>query len=372
MGANASSEQPSPDSTLVRVPRYTLEEKRKKASKFNTLKKKLTKSRSTFKSHDHGKMLRDLTQAWTTQEINALVEEYETMMNVKDLKNQTNLVRPSASCLKKDLQKLYKGENCADCTLVFEDTSFNAHRAILSSRCPYFKELFSQQMGEHPMIQMEFKTEGMTKEILSALLCYLYTGDFMPKKSGLEYIDVLINLGDEFGTPNVLEQDFKLLLNCSEYADVALVFPAQASVDTYSSNDGGIISDQTYEILCHKAVLCARSRYFRSLFLKDYPNSSEQTITSSKVQRLVIDESVMTRQYARIVLQCMYTDSVDLSSIVKWSSEDRGYCAPGTHKLLTLAEIAMEVFEVASFIELPVLIQGMSFRSLHLQREALL
>lgn len=356
MGANASSEQPSPDSTLVRVPRYTLEEKRKKTSKLNTLKKKLTKSRSTFKSQDHGKMLRDLTQTWTRQEINALVEEYETMMNVKDLKNQTNLVRPSASCLKKDLQKLYEVETCADCTLVFEGTSFNVHRAILSSRCPYFRELFTQHMGEHPIIQMEFKTEGMTKEIFSALLCYLYTGDFTPKKSGLEYIDVLINLGDEFGTPNVLEQDFKLLLNCSEYADVALVFPAQASMqERYSTSDGGIISDHNYEILCHKAVLCARSQYFRSLFLKDCLHSLEQ---SSKVQRLVIDESVMTRQYARIALQCMYTDSVDLSSIVKWSSDDRGYCAFGTHKLLTLAEIAMEVFEVASFIDLPVLIQG--------------
>ncbi|KAJ7390594.1 BTB/POZ domain-containing protein 7 [Desmophyllum pertusum] len=32
--------------------------------------------------------------------------------------------------------------------------------------------------------------------------------------------------------------------------------------------------------------------------------------------------------------------------------------ASGTHKLLTSAEIAMEVFEVASFIDLPVLVQG--------------
>lgn len=77
--------------------------------------------------------------------------------------------------------------------------------------------------------------------------------------------------------------------------------------------------------------------------------------------RLVLDESVITRQYTRIALQCIYTDSVDLSSVVKWSSEDRKYCSPRTHKLLTSAEIAMEVFEVASFIDLPVLIQGNLF-----------
>lgn len=358
MGATASAEQASPDSTLLRVPRYTLEEKRKKSSKLNTLRKKLTRSKSTFKNHDHGKMLRELTQTWTTQEINALVEEYEAMMNVKDLKNQTNLVRSSASCLKKDLGKLFEEDICSDCTLVFEDTSFRVHRAILSSRCPYFRELFSQHTEEHPVIHMEFKTEGMSKEIFSALLCYLYTGDFTPKKSGLEYIDVLINLGDEFGTPNVLEQDFKVLFNCGEYADVVLVFPGEDSTDTYPSQDGGTISSQSCEILCHKSILCARSQYFGSLFLKSNMNSFEQAATNSRVHRLVIDESVMTWQYARIALQCMYTDSVDLSSVVKWSSEDKGYYSPGTHKLLTLAEIAMEVFEVASFIDLPVLIQG--------------
>lgn len=358
MGINSSSvEQNSPDSTLVRVPRYTLEEKRKKLSKLNTLKKKLSRSKGGFKSHDHGKMLRDLTQTWTTQEINALVEEYEAMMNVKELKSQTNLVRSSAPSLKKDLLRLFKEGICADTTLVFENTHFHVHKAILSSRCPYFKDLFSQHTEPNAVIHMEFKTEGMTTEIFSALLCYLYTGDFTPKKSGLEYIDVLINLGEEFGTPNVLEQDLKLLFNSGEYADVAFVFPAQDSSDAYMSADGSTISDHTYEIFCHKAILCARSPYFRSLFLKDDVNLPEDR-TASSVRKLVLDESVLTRQYARIVLQCMYTDSVDLSSVVKWSSEDKRYHTSGTHKLLTSAEIAMEVFEVASFIDLPVLIQG--------------
>lgn len=358
MGINTSSLEQLPDSTLVRVPRYTLEEKRKKLSKFNTLKRKLTRSKSAFKSHDHGRMLRELTQTWTTQEINALVEEYNALMNVKDLKNQTSLVRQSAPSLKKDLLRLYEEGICTDATLVFENSHFYVHKAILSARCPYFKELFSQHNEANPVIHMEFKTEGMTKEIFSSLLCYLYTGDFTPKKSGLEYIDVLINLGEEFGTPNVLEQDFKQLFNCGEYADIAFVFPAHVTVDTYTSNDGNTISDHTYEILCHKAILCARSQYFRSLFLKNDLDLSEKKATNSSVYRLVLDESVMTRQYARILLQCMYTDSVDLSSVVKWSSEDRRYHAPGTHKLLTSAEIAMEVFEVASFIDLPVLIQG--------------
>lgn len=52
---------------------------------------------------------------------------------------------------------------------------------------------------------MEFKIEGMIIEIFLVLFCYLYIGDFFFKRFGLEYIDVLINLGEEFGILNVLE-----------------------------------------------------------------------------------------------------------------------------------------------------------------------
>lgn len=46
----------------------------------------------------------------------------------------------------------------------------------------------------------------------------------MIKKLGLEYIDVLINLGEEFGIFNVLEQDLNLFFKCGEYVDVVFVF----------------------------------------------------------------------------------------------------------------------------------------------------
>lgn len=71
---------------------------------------------------------------------------------------------------------------------------------------------------------MEFKIEGMIIEIFLVLFCYLYIGDFFFKRFGLEYIDVLINLGDEFGILNVLEQDLKLFFNNGEYVDVVFVF----------------------------------------------------------------------------------------------------------------------------------------------------
>lgn len=66
---------------------------------------------------------------------------------------------------------------------------------------------------------MEFKIEGMFKEIFLVFFCYLYIGDF--------------NFGDEFGILNVLEQDFKVFFNCGEYVDVVFVFFGEDLIDIY-------------------------------------------------------------------------------------------------------------------------------------------
>lgn len=52
----------------------------------------------------------------------------------------------------------------------------------------------------------------------------------------------------------------------------------------------------------------------------------------------------------------MYIDFVDLSFVVKWSLEDKGYYFFGIYKLFIFVEIVMEVFEVVSFIDLFVFI----------------
>ena len=362
MGLASSTLEPSPCAkTVVNGPCYTIEGKKKKLSKFNTLKKRLSRGKGGFRNHDHGKMLRELMHTWTNEEIEALVKEYETCLNVKELKAHTNLVRScSAPGLKEDLLKLYKDAFCTDTTLVFQDFYVRVHKAILSSRCSYFKDLLSRHPQRNPVIHMESKAKGITKEIFSTLLCYLYTGDFVLKKPDHEYLDVLINLGEEFGTPNVLEQDLKALLSSGEYADVVLVFPGQCSSDTCNfSSCGCLLPDcNSYEIRCHKAILSARSPYFRSLLNRKDLNSVGAGSKKSKCVRLVLDESILTRHYAHAVLQCMYTDSVDLLSVVKWSAEEKRDCGLGAQKRLTPIEIAMELFEVASFIDLPVLMQG--------------
>lgn len=330
------------------------EERRKKFPKWNNLRKKLSRGKSMFRTFDHGKMLRDLTHTWSYQEIVALVDHYRSLMEIKETFSQMNLTRPHVQPLKKDMLDLLQKGLCSDVTLLFQGMKFPAHRSILSSRCTYFQELFLQWDNENSTeIPVNIPVDGITVEMFSTLLQYLYTGDFPAQTSGLDSLDMLMELGEEFGTPNVLEQDLKGLLYNAEHADVLLVFQGLQPPDI---KENASLTETSFEVPCHKAILCARSPFFKSLFLKQrlsFPTASDPTCI-----RLVLDERVFPRQYARVVLQCMYTDSFDLSSVVKWSSEEKKGCGLGTHNLLTMAEIAMEVYEVARFIEFDVLAQG--------------
>lgn len=349
-----SSEPVTPQQLQLNSSKNVNDERRKKFPKWNNLRKKLSRGKSMFRTFDHGKMLRELTQTWSYQEIVALVDHYRSLMEIKESVSQMNLTRPHVQPLKKDMLDLLHKGMCSDVTLLFNGVKFPVHRSILSSRCTYFQELFLQWDNESTTeISVNIPVDGITVEMFSTLLQYLYTGDFPAQTSGLDSLDMLMELGEEFRTPNVLEQDLKGLLYNAEHADVLLVFQGHQPPDI---KENAALTETSFEVPCHKAILCACSPFFKSLLLKQelsFPISSD-----SGCIRLVLDERVFPRQYARVVLQCMYTDSFDLSSVVKWSSEEKKGCGLGTHNLLTMAEIAMEVYEVARFIEFDVLAQG--------------
>lgn len=65
-------------------------------------------------------------------------------------------------------------------------------------------------------ICLELRTPGVDVEMFSALLRYLYTGDFGGIAGGHIDMGVLRRLGDEFGHPNPLEHDLKYLLETGE------------------------------------------------------------------------------------------------------------------------------------------------------------
>lgn len=374
MGVNAST-SPGTDASLVSglggdsctsVYRDTIgivRERKKKATGFATLKKKFIRRRRSSKVCDHGKMLRELVSDWSPLEVAALLEEYEALAALKDLCVQAELARPPAATFKQDLSALYDFKYCTDADLVYRGACFPIHRALLSARCPYFRDLLAGCPGYGARICLELRTATVDVQLFSALLRYLYTGDICPHNTNID-MNLLRRLREEFGTPNALEADLRYLLETGDYADAALVFTSDGSdcqrPDSGSSEYG---FRPKLELPCHKAILSARSPFFRNLLQRRSKSGEEHTERALHIPtRIVLDETVIPKRYARVLLHAIYLDQVDLSLI------SRGGCGGGLGEAQALAhtgrarpsplEEAMELYQIGRFLELDILSQG--------------
>lgn len=246
-------------------------------SGFATLRKKLIKRRRYSKVCNHGRIIRELISDWSPAEVTALLEEYEALAALKDLSVQAELARPPAATFKQDLSTLYDHKYCTDVDLIFRGVCFPVHRAILSARCPYFRELLLGCPGYGARICLDLRTPGVDVEMFSALLRFLYTGDIAPKDGDIN-LALLRRLGDELGTPNVLENDLRYLLETGDYADAALVFIPEGYSDRRPESTGSEYGFQPkLELPCHKSILSARSPFFRNLIQRRTKSGEEHT-----------------------------------------------------------------------------------------------
>lgn len=299
------------------------------------------------------------------------------------------MARPPATTYKQDLAALYDTKTCTDCDLVFRGAIFPVHRSILSARCTYFRDLLTGCPGFGARICLELPSSPIDVQIFASLLRYLYTGDICPHDTSIN-VALLRQLGDDFGTPNPLEHDLRYLLETGDYADAALVFTSESNCGMGSGGSsilcGGIagFSGGDYnridsgsseygfrpqlELPCHKAILSARSPFFRNLIARRTRNmDAEYAERALHVPtRIVLDETVIPKRYARVLLHAIYLDTVDLTLILRGAGA--GNAAVGSlgevHAFAigrtrpTPLEEAMELYQIGRFLELDILAQG--------------
>ncbi|XP_069321352.1 BTB/POZ domain-containing protein 7 [Eulemur rufifrons] len=335
------------------------QDKKKRTSGLATLKKKFIKRRKSNRSADHAKQMRELLSGWDVRDVNALVEEYEGTSALKELSLQASLARPEARTLQKDMADLYEYKYCTDVDLIFQETCFPVHRAILAARCPFFKTLLSSSPEYGAEIIMDINTAGIDMPMFSALLHYLYTGEFGMEDSRFQNVDILVQLSEEFGTPNSLDVDMRGLFDYMCYYDVVLSFSSDSElVEAFGGNQNCL--DE--ELKAHKAIISARSPFFRNLLQRRIRTGEEITDRTLRTPtRIILDESIIPKKYAKVILHCMYTDVVDLSVL---------HCSPSVGSLsevqalvagkpnMTRAEEAMELYHIALFLEFNMLAQG--------------
>ncbi|XP_037359903.1 BTB/POZ domain-containing protein 7 isoform X1 [Talpa occidentalis] len=335
------------------------QDKKKRTSGLATLKKKFIKRRKSNRSADHAKQMRELLSGWDVRDVNALVEEYEGTSALKELSLQASLARPEARTLQKDMADLYEYKYCTDVDLIFQETCFPVHRAILAARCPFFKTLLSSSPEYGAEIIMDINTAGIDMPMFSALLHYLYTGEFGMEDSRFQNVDILVQLSEEFGTPNSLDVDMRGLFDYMCYYDVVLSFSSDSELVEAFGGNQNCLDD---ELKAHKAVISARSPFFRNLLQRRIRTGEEITDRTLRTPtRIILDESIIPKKYAKVILHCMYTDMVDLSVL---------HCSPSVGSLsevqalvagkpnMTRAEEAMELYHIALFLEFNMLAQG--------------
>ncbi|XP_034935047.1 BTB/POZ domain-containing protein 7 [Chelonus insularis] len=343
-----------------------IRERKKKLTGFATLRKKFIRRRRSSKVCDHGRVIRELVCTWSPLETSALLEEYEALAALKDLHVQAELARPPAATFKQDLSTLYDYKHCTDVDLVYRGTCFPVHRALLSARCPYFRELLAGCPGYGARICLDLRTPNLEVHVFSALLRYLYTGDICSYDTSLDP-NILRRLAEEFGTPNHLDHDLRYLLDSGDYADAALVFTSDGDYQRPDSGSSEYGFRPKLELPCHKAILSARSTFFRNLIQRRSRSGEDHTERALHIPtRIVLDECVIPKRYARVLLNAVYLDTVDLSLILRGSGCGSSTGSLGEVQALTHTgrmrpsplEEAMELYQIGRFLELDILSQG--------------
>ncbi|XP_014203804.1 BTB/POZ domain-containing protein 7 [Copidosoma floridanum] len=348
---------------------FIVRERKKRVTGFATLRKKFIRRRRSSKACDHGRIIRELVSGWSPLEAGALLEEYEALAALKDLHVQAELARPPAATYKQDLASLYEYKYCTDVDLIFRGTCFPAHRALLSVRCAYLRDLLAAYPGYGAQVALDLSHHNIDVPTLIGLLRYFYSGDCRPshEQPGGPDAAVLRFLADEFGSPNPLEQDLRYLLETGTYADAALVFTSDSDYHRPDSGSSEYGFRPKLELPCHKAILSARSPFFRNLIQRRTRSGEDQTERALHIPtRIVLDESVIPKRFAHVLLHAVYLDVVDLSLILRSTGCTNSAGSLGEVQALTHTgrarpsplEEAMELYQIGRFLELDILSQG--------------
>ncbi|XP_073332707.1 BTB/POZ domain-containing protein 8 isoform X1 [Pagrus major] len=214
---------------------------------------------------------------------------------VKERKYKEQLKRCLSSALSADLNGLLQEELEADVTLYAVSGSLRAHRAVLLARAPHV--LQGQTHNDPAIIHVpEHELSG-----LKDFLRRVYTADQSMRSSKI--------IPDREGSlpESTLSVPDPSDLTRSTDSDAVLEPASGLGADLLDLYQRGQQCDITIQVAeqvfsCHRAILCARSQYFRAMLSGSWMESSRQCIT---LQGLRPDEM-------EILLQFMYGAIVDL------------------------------------------------------------
>jgi len=238
------------------------------------------------KSH----VLKDLLSGWSTRDLTLLLEHYERANQLKSLQFDADCARPPVKTVSQDLGSLFDRQDFFDCCLHYKGLAIHVNRAILCIRSPFFREV----VGKSNDIDLNLNLD-LPAQTLKDIVRYLYTGHLVLPPA------MLLKLSERFGVPNALERDLRHLLETGLFSDTTLVWTQNHEIEANKVTHKCVACSDQSEYAVHSAVLAARSPFFNKILRKRQP-------------RVLLDEKVIPRRFARVILHCIY--GVDVGQVL--------------------------------------------------------
>lgn len=358
---------------------------------------------------EHSRFIRGVVGSWRLAEVFLLAEELEAGAALRDLATQADLAREPASALHQDLANALHDRWWCDVELLGVGWSIPAHRSILAARCTYFRDLLNRYPPPSCRVPLEGACAGMSLEEVEACVCALYASPRHPhphctlcnkwdrgvnNDGDLDIINVensnscrcrrwrrsaaaVARLAPLLGFDvDSLHQDMRYLLDSGEASDARLVFRLEGGCSSYGFHSA-------LELPCHRVVLAARSRFFRSVMSRRSSGCGTGG-GGSGAALVTLDEKVLPRRFARALLHAAYTDQVDLtlvghppggaaSASGAANANGQGSAAGGASGWPGVArnnnnanrptptamlDDAFQLYEIARFLEMAIVVQG--------------
>ncbi|VDO81144.1 unnamed protein product [Heligmosomoides polygyrus] len=286
-------------------------------------------------NRDKVKTFRDLISTWPIHDVETLYRELETSRILSLLQSAANATRPPIPCIG---EQLFMSDN-KDFELKIDGSSYRVHRRLLFARCATLAESIGEQISEMDLIFPQGKR--FTAQEIRMFIHYLYTNEWSGEP---ELLNSLCGwLGCSQDLSSCLQRAEEMALKNGDL-NIVLTAPVLASDEATKAR----VPD--YSIRCDSSIVSARSAVFRGL-LNHVRGSG----------RIVLDETLLPRGFAPVVLHFLYTDELDFSMMsdttISQSSLSEARAIVAGRSPHSPLHRAIQLIHIAKFFALEKLVQ---------------
>ncbi|KAK6033963.1 hypothetical protein COOONC_28533 [Cooperia oncophora] len=241
-------------------------------------------------NRDKIKSFRDLISTWPIHDVEALYRELETSRILSLLQNAANSARPPVPNVG---EELYSSKN-KDFVLKIGGNAYRLHRCLAVARCSVIAE-FVENRG---IVEVDLaipEGKSFTPEEIGMFIYYLYTDVWSGNISTLDSLRSCLGCSQDLFTSLRKAEQMAL-----ENGDLTIVLTSSASI----GDDMTKAHPPDYGIRCDSSMVASRSTVFRGLLNR-----------VGECGRIVLDETLLPRGFAPVVVHFLYTDELDLSMI---------------------------------------------------------